>query len=105
LRGRARAVVEAAEALRDLRDQPEGTIAVVGKWALVVSEFIPDERDARSIVMPGHAWNIAASILRDVGYGDYLSPFDFGEVGYLNPRPDPDIGVELVGPPLVPRRI
>jgi len=53
--------------------------------------------------MPGHAWNIAASVLRDVAYGEYENPFDFGDVGYLAPRPVVDIGVEILGELLIDR--
>jgi hypothetical protein len=55
--------------------------------------------------MPGHAWNVAASILRDACYdGPYGNPWDFGWVGYLNPTEEPDIGIEVVGPLLVDER-
>jgi hypothetical protein len=47
--------------------------------------------------MPGHAWNVAASVLGDAASGEYQqNPFDFGDVGYLTPRPSPDIGVEVL---------
>jgi hypothetical protein len=47
--------------------------------------------------MAAHAWNIAASKFIEVATGREKSPFDFGDCGYLRPRPDVDIGVELRG--------
>jgi hypothetical protein len=50
--------------------------------------------------MTAHAWSIAASKFIEVATGREKSPFDFGDCGYLRPRPDVDIGVELRGEPL-----
>ncbi|MFL6098805.1 MAG: hypothetical protein ACJ71T_02500 [Actinomycetales bacterium] len=108
LRGYEQAVAEAAERLRVLKDEAEGYSVRLGSWSLQVSEYVPAMRREKIVTMPGHAWNIAASVLRDAAYGEYRqNPFDFGEVGYLRPRPRPDIGVEVlidpalaeIGPP------
>jgi hypothetical protein len=95
LRGPAEAIVAAVQGLRGLKDAPEGSTAQLGTWTLVVSEYIPETLSPHTVSMPGHAWNIAASVLSDAALGEYENPFDFGDVGYLNPRPDPDIGVEV----------
>ena len=97
LRGYEHSVAEAAEGLRLLKDGAEGYSVRLGAWSLHVSEYVPELRRERVVTMPGHAWNIAASVLRDAANGKYQqNPFDFGEVGYLRPRPSPDIGVEVL---------
>jgi hypothetical protein len=97
LRGYEHAVVEAAERLRLLKDRAEGFSVRLGGWSLHVSEYVPEVKRPRVVTMPGHAWNIAASVLRDAACGEYRqNPFDFGDVGYLRPRPSPDIGVEVL---------
>ena len=100
LRGAADRVAATVEGLRALAMKPEGYRVNLGDWKLCVSEFVPEHRQAREVTMPAHAWNIAASILRDVAYGEYANPFDFQDCGYLVPPADPDVGVEIVGPVL-----
>jgi len=100
LRGPAAGIAVAVEELRNLRDQSTGYRVRLAEWTLMVDDEVPAQREPLVVTMPGKAWNIAASVLRDVAYGEYDSPFDFGDVGYLSPPPDPDIGVEVVGPTL-----
>lgn len=100
LRGPARAVVETVERLRRLQELGEGEQAQLGTWTLVVSDSVPGGLPPATVSMPGHAWNVAASVLRDVAYGEYDNPLDFGDVGYLEPPPVVDFGVEIVGPQL-----
>lgn len=97
LKGPALAVVETLQRLRMLNDKPEGYKTTIGEWTLLVSDYVAESLPERTLSMPGHAWNVAASVLSDVAYGEYENPFDFGDVGYLDPRPDPDLGVEIVG--------
>ena len=56
--------------------------------------------DPSVVVLPPDAWNIVASKFSDVVSGREDSPFYFGDCGYLSPRPEPDVGIELVGTPL-----
>jgi hypothetical protein len=106
-RGSAQQVVDAVKALRSQKELPRSSLVAVGGWVLQVSDFVYEVTrtdrgfDPQIVSMPGHAWNVAASILRDVAYGEYDNPWYFGDVGYLNPPIEPDIGVEIVGPLLV----
>lgn len=99
LRGPAQALEVAVIEFRRLKELPEDSLVLLGDWTLQVTERIPDPREPRVVSMPGHAWNIAASVLGDALRGDYGDgkTMDFREVGYLNPPADPDIGVEVVG--------
>jgi hypothetical protein len=97
LRGEAEALSATLEGLRGLRDAKDGTIAQLGSWTLIVSDYVPDELPPRTISLPGHAGNIAASVLSDAAFGDYQqNPFDFADVAYLDPPPVRDIGVEVI---------
>ena len=82
-----------------MSDKPTGYRVHLGAWTLAVEDDVPADPDPLVVTMPGKAWNIAASVLRDAANGDYESPFGFGDVGYLNPRADPDIGIEVETPP------
>ena len=96
LRGEPEGISATLQRLRVLRDAAEGTTAQLGEWTLIVSEYVPDALPARTISLPGHAWNVAASVLSDAAFGGYAqNPFDFADVGYLNPPPARDIGVEV----------
>jgi hypothetical protein len=100
LRGYEHAVSAALQMLRSLRDQPEGYGVTLGAWTLRVSDYAPAEPEPQVVTMPGHAWNIAASVLGGAAYGEYdENPFDFSQVGYLDPPPHPDIGIEIVFDP------
>jgi hypothetical protein len=96
LRGPAEAISATLQRLRVLRDVDEGTTAQLGPWTLLVSDYVPNELPPRTISLPGRAWNIAASVLSDAAFGDYLqNPFDFRDVAYLDPPPIRDLGVEV----------
>jgi hypothetical protein len=99
LRGLKHLVADAAERLRVLRDKPDGYRVHLGEWTLAVTEYVPDRPEPRVVAMPGHAWNIAASVLRDAAFGEHEhgNPFDFRDVGYLAPPADPDIGIDVTG--------
>jgi hypothetical protein len=83
--------------LRRLASLGHGCGMTCGTWRLMVSDHIVEPPLLRTIAIPAGAWNIAASVLADVAYGEYDSPFYFGDVGFLQPPPEPDIGVELAG--------
>jgi hypothetical protein len=80
-----------------LANKPNGYFVRLADWTLVVSDFVPSRRDPRAVVMPGRAWDIAASVLRDAAHGvhEQGNPYDFRDVGYLSPPADPDIGIEV----------
>jgi hypothetical protein len=99
LRGPALALRELAASLRTLRDAPIGLVCYVGSVELYVTNDPKDPHNKGRIALPRDAWNILASKFTEVTYGYEESPFDFGDCGYLYPRPDPDLGVELVGEP------
>jgi hypothetical protein len=66
---------------------------------LYVTNNPKDPHRRGRIALPPNAWNILASKFAEVATGWEESPFDFGDCGYLHPRPEPDLGVELVGEP------
>jgi hypothetical protein len=99
LRGPAGPVAETLDRLRALKNEHDGYTARLGDWTLIVDDLVSGQLPPRTVSLPGRAWNIAASVLRDAAFGDYTNPMDFGDVGYLNPRPEVDIGVEIVGEP------
>jgi len=100
LRGPAEALSATLQRLSVLHDADEGTTAQLGHWTLLVSDYVPDELPPRTISLPGPAWNIAASVLSDAAFGDYQqNPFDFADVGYLDPPPVRDLGVEATDEP------
>jgi hypothetical protein len=98
-RGPALALRELAASLRTLRDAPVGSICTVDSVELYVTNDPKDPNNSGRIALPNDAWNILASKFTEVTWGYEKSPFYFGDCGYLYPRPDPDLGVELVGKP------
>lgn len=70
---------------------------------LCSSNEIPAIPDPFVVVLPPDSWGIVASKFAEVVGGWEESPFYFGECGYLSPRPEPDIGIELVGTPVAGR--
>lgn len=100
-RGRATALFPAiTEFFRQLSHKTVGSRVRVGKFVLCSSDEIPVIPDPLVVVLPPDAWGIVASKFAEVAGGWEESPFYFGDCGYLSPRPEPDVGIELVGPPL-----
>lgn len=83
--------------LRQLSHKPVGSRVRVGKFLLCSSNERPVIPDPLVVVLPPDAWNIVASKFAEVVDGWEESPFYFGDCGYLSPRPEPDVGIELVG--------
>jgi len=98
-RGPALALRELASSLRTLRDAPLGLICHVGSIELYVTDDPNDPHREGRVAFPREAWNILASKFTEVTSGREDSPFDFGDCGYLYPRPELDLGIELVGEP------
>lgn len=98
-RGPAPALRELAASLRTLRNSPLGLVCYVGSVELYVTNDPKDPQCRGRIALPRKAWNILASKFTEVATGWEESPFDFGDCGYLYPRPETDLGVELVGEP------
>ena len=86
--------------LRELASLPVGRGVRVGKFYFYSSNEIPLNLDSTVVVLPPDAWNIAASKFAEVAAGWEDSPFYFGDCGYLQTRPEPDVGIELIGAPL-----
>ena len=100
-RGAATALFPAVtEFLRQLSHRPVGSRVRVGRFVLCSSNEIPVIPDPLVVVLSPDAWNIVASKFAEVVGGWEESPFYFGDCGYLSPRPEPDVGIELVGTPL-----
>ena len=88
-----------AESLRVLSKVPLGFVCLVGHLELYVTDDPSDPHAQGRVSMPRNAWNILASKFVEVTAGYEESPFDFGDCGFLYRRPDPDLGVVLVGEP------
>ena len=99
LRGPALELRKLASSLRTLRDASNGFVCRVGSVKLYVTDDRNDPHAVGRIALPREAWNILASKFIEVTAGLEETPFDFGDCGYLYPRPDPDLGIELVGDP------
>ena len=89
------------ETLARLRYAPDGSRFVVGDWIMGIFEHQPLLDSPKLIAMPRTAWGIVSAKFAEVATGWEETPFDFSDCGYLWPPPDPDIGVELVGAPLL----
>lgn len=90
-------LTELAKELRRLSEFENGDLIKLDRFDLKVSEekttYIGDKK---TIEMPTQAWNIFASKIIEVVNGYEESPFFFNDCGYLYPRLDFDIGVELI---------
>jgi hypothetical protein len=85
-----------AERIRNLKDLKTGALVKLGEIKVGVSEEITYRFFEKNFVeMPGHAWNIFASKIQDVVEGFEENPFDFNDCGYLYPKLQFDIGVEI----------
>ena len=82
---------------------PVTSVAQLDDFELTVADR-PSSFNKR-IAMPADAWNIMASKFIEVAIGWEESPLDFNDCGYLYPRLDTDLGVELVGEPKKDRSI
>ncbi len=72
----------------------ESRESMVGRWTLVKGT---DEAEMdQHVVYDARAWLAAGGVLIDVPLGGYLSPLDFGDVGFCT-RPKQDIGVTVLG--------
>ena len=71
----------------------------LGDYSFVISDIVPILPKRGIIQLPNHAWNIMASKFSEVANNWEDSPFDFNDCGYINPKLDFDIGVELIGEP------
>ncbi len=86
-----------AHEIRKLNLLENGDLIKLDKVDLKVSDEITNfTNDKKMIEMPRQAWNIFASKILEVVDGYEDSPFDFNDCGYLSPRLDFDIGVELI---------
>jgi len=98
-RGPALPLRALAESLRSLSIAPLGLVCHIGSIELYVTNDPHDSHAQGRIALPRDAWNILASKFVEVTAGWEESPFDFGDCGFLHPRPNPDLGIELVGEP------
>jgi hypothetical protein len=103
IRGTAAQIIEVSNQIRKLRELPIGGFAQLDDFELTVADR-PSSFNKR-IAMPADAWNIMASKFIEVATGWEESPLDFNDCGYLYPRLDTDLGVELVGEPKKDRSI
>ena len=86
--------------LRELSTAPRGLVCRLGSIGGYVTKDPDDPAAHGRVALPDHAWKILASKFTEVTEGWEESPFDFADCGYLYPKPDPDLGIELVGDPI-----
>lgn len=98
LEGDAEALLELSRALRTLSQLPPGRFLGLLSLELVVAPEIRRKVPGR-VCLPSEAWNVAASKFAEVATGREERSFFFGDCGFLHPRPDPDLGVVLLGDP------
>ncbi|MDO1451984.1 hypothetical protein Q0590_37290 [Rhodocytophaga aerolata] len=98
-RGTADQIQQLSVELRKIKNLSNGEKCRLGKLTLIVSDEVPDFNAKSTIQLPKHAWNIMASKFSEVAYNWEESPFDFNTCGYLQPRLEIDLGVELIGEP------
>ncbi|WP_439185900.1 hypothetical protein [Carboxylicivirga taeanensis] len=95
--GTSNNLIELAHEIRKLNLMENGDFIKLDKVDLRVSDEITNFiNDKKLIEMPRQALNIFASKILEVVDGYEDSPFDFNDCGYLSPRLDFDIGVELI---------
>jgi len=99
--GTATALLRLSEVLHRLKEAPDGSRFTVGDWIVGVFGDQPLLDSPKLIALPRTAWSILSSKVAEVASGIEKTPFDFSDCGYLWPPPDPDIGVERVGAPLL----
>ena len=99
-RGAALPLRRVAEMLRELSTAPSGLVCRVGSITVYVTNDPDDPAAHGRVALPDHAWKVLASKFTEVTEGWEESPFDFADCGYLYPKPDPDLGIELVGGPI-----
>jgi hypothetical protein len=88
-----------ASDLRAVSKLPLGDSAILKGWLFIVSNS--SSAQSRVIAMPQRAWSVCASKFTEVATGREQSPFDFNDCGYLMPQLQQDIGVELIGAPML----
>lgn len=94
--GTSNNLIDLAHEIRKLNLMENGDLIKLGEVDLRVSDEITNFiKGKKMIEMPRHAWNIFASKILEVVNGYEDSPFDFNDCGYLSPRLNFDIGIEL----------
>ncbi len=71
----------------------------LGKFIFSVSDTIPTDFDLHHVRILADAWKIMSLKFREVANSWESSPFDFNDCGYLDPKLEFNLGVELVGEP------
>ena len=98
-RGTAEQIDQLANEIRLLSTLKNNEKVKFGQYRFIISDFVPTNPDKGTIQLPNHAWNIMASKFSEVANSWEDSPFNFNDCGYINPKLDFDLGVELVGEP------
>jgi hypothetical protein len=76
--------------------EPGGSVELAGWTLLAISSEPSGNPLSQTISYSPDAWSTALGIMADVCFGAYLSPLDFGDVGYTE-RALPDIGLSILG--------
>ena len=98
-KGSAEQIDQLADEIRQLSTLKNNEKVKFGQYRFIISDFIPATQNKGTVQLPNHAWNIMASKFSEVANSWEDSPFNFNDCGYINPKLEFDIGVELVGQP------
>ena len=98
-KGTAHQIDQLANEIRQLSTLKNDQKVKLADYSFITSDLVPTLSKSGTIQLPNHAWNIMASKFSEVANNWEDSPFYFNDCGYINPKLDFDIGVELVGEP------
>ncbi len=98
-RGTADQIQELSKELRRMQNLSHGQKCRLEKLTFIISDEVPAFADKFTIQLPKQAWNIMASKFSEVANSWEESPFDFNDCGYLSPKLEIDLGVELIVEP------
>ena len=98
-RGTAEQINQLANEIRQLSNLKNNEKVKFGQYLFIISDLVPTTANKGTVQLPNHAWNIMASKFSEVANSWEESPFNFNDCGYINPKLEFDLGVELVGQP------
>lgn len=98
-KGTANQIDLLAHEIRQLSTLKNNWKVKLGDYTFITSDLMPIFPKSGTIQLPYRAWNVMASKFSEVANNWENSPFDFNDCGYITPKLDFDIGVELVGEP------
>jgi hypothetical protein len=97
--GGAEQILVLSKELEKISFLNDGDYAELKPFKFYVSSVVVHDYNANNFYLPMDAWRIMAAKFREVASSWEDSPFDFNDCGYISPKLERDIGVELIGDP------